>query len=231
MYCTHCGKEISDDSQFCGECGRSVGATEIQEPNAAKISAPSSSCKPLKQKEEKVKRPGRFRYILLVFLFAVLCDYIIINQFTSFFDIYNDSEVQSSFFIKIENIMSYNEELFKNNTECTAFRLVDDEYTFEVNSYVNFSCIEELSVGDFLETYIEGTFPEDYDLLDYEIISSDDEYIRFYLLKENEKILYYDSRLIRDSLSARLFLFSCEARYKNKYVKYFRRRLADISIK
>ena len=227
MYCTHCGKEISDDSQFCGECGRSFGATEKQEPSAAEISVPSSSRRTLKQKEEKVKRPGRFRYILLVFLFAMLCDFIIINQFISFFDTYNDSEEQSSFSIKMEGVMSYNETLFKDNTEVTNFTLLDDGCAFDVNSYVNFSSIEDLSAEFFLESYIEGAFSEDYD---YEIISSDDEYISFYLLKENEKIFYYDSRLIKDSLSARFLLFSCAAENEDEYAEDFRHRLSAIQI-
>lgn len=68
MYCNYCGKQISDDSRFCPECGKEIKSLEPKQEQAEyyeQQSAPVSS-KPLKQKKRKSKK------IIVILFFVVI---------------------------------------------------------------------------------------------------------------------------------------------------------------
>lgn len=47
MYCKHCGKEISDDSKWCPECGKSLSTETVTENPGIKIHCPKCKSKRL----------------------------------------------------------------------------------------------------------------------------------------------------------------------------------------
>lgn len=44
MYCKNCGKEIPDDSRFCGGCGTNLISELYEEKGAELIPAKCTSC-------------------------------------------------------------------------------------------------------------------------------------------------------------------------------------------
>ena len=65
MFCTHCGKELPDDAQFCPNCGQRIASGETPENHAA------LGGQPVAAGQEPVKKGHGLLYFLLVLILLI----------------------------------------------------------------------------------------------------------------------------------------------------------------
>lgn len=71
MYCSHCGKQISDESKFCSYCGRNIREDEVNEiMNTFEIETPDNQ-NVLAAGDKSVKKPNSWIWIGIVVVLIV----------------------------------------------------------------------------------------------------------------------------------------------------------------
>ena len=78
MFCTKCGHQIEDNSQFCIYCGCPIGSKITQNTNIEKTAVeqikPTKQAKPAPVKKEKPERPKKSKSAkVLAVIFGIVC--------------------------------------------------------------------------------------------------------------------------------------------------------------